>query len=138
MPKFEPDNNILFAYFGLYERQLVAVNRGIFGSMTNFKVKKDVSVTWADCMQEGFDLTLKQGIDSWNIEEQKAGTVFGWCNGKELFCVESNKGIISESLFFERSGGQLILKKAFVPNLLSCKENIIKESGFYLFERKKD
>jgi len=97
-----------------------------------FKVREDVSVTWAKERKENYALTLREDLDTLNHTLVTEGRLFGWSDSLDVFTTNDVQRGVQD--YFTLDKGILRMKKDVVPNFLNTEEKIMKRGGFYFFQ----
>ena len=124
-----------FKYMGLVAGTIDSVSRGIYHHEVNVKLKPETSVVWAMAQREGYNVTLRSDCEELNLTLVKSGTVIGWADSLDYFRVVRGKDEIAVTDIFRLDNGAILLARDCVPTLISTSEMIVKESGFYFFEK---
>ncbi len=97
-----------------------------------FKVREDVSVTWAKERKENVMLTLREDLDTLNHTLVDEGILFAWADSLDV--LTTNDAHRSVEDYFTLNEGIVRVKQKVVPNFLNIEEKIMKRGGFYFFQ----
>lgn len=105
----------------------------LYHTLAVVRVRPEVSLGFGDPQAE---LDLDPALDHFNFRELAAGTRFGATGHPMPFEVVDDAGNDIAAEYFSTEGGELRLRRAAIPAMLTCNVRIIRQDSLcYLMER---
>ena len=104
----------------------------LYHTLAVVKVRPEVGLSFG---KEEAELELDPALDHLNFRELPSGTRFGATSHEMPLEVVDEQGRDLAAEFFSTEGGELRLKRAAIPAMLSCNERIVRQDSLcYLME----
>jgi hypothetical protein len=104
----------------------------LYHTLAVVRVRPEVGLSFGEADAE---LELDPALDHLNFRELAAGTRFGATSHEMPLEVVDEQGRDLAAEFFSTEGGELRLKRAAIPAMLSCNERIVRQDSLcYLME----
>lgn len=111
-------------------------NPDIFHTVARLRIPESVRYSFCNDSLNDYELALRADIEDFNFKEIPKGFILGQAKKKSCLWLEGDQGTDIFEEYFECLEGKIIVKKPFIPAMLTTNKDVISKDCFgYVMEK---